>query len=99
MAKVTEIDGIQEQKLSKDVENNEVTVANVTGVEENGDPKKEDVHKKDVVVTENTKNVAEEVEEKVKEKENEPERGMFHLFLPQLRRILQSAKRATSSLI
>uniref|UniRef100_A0A2N9I3G9 CRAL-TRIO domain-containing protein n=1 Tax=Fagus sylvatica TaxID=28930 RepID=A0A2N9I3G9_FAGSY len=75
MAKVTEIDGIQEQKLSKDVENNEVTVANVTGVEENGDPKKEDVHKKDVVVTENTKNVAEEVEEKVKEKENEPERG------------------------
>ncbi|GMY33205.1 patellin-4 [Fagus crenata] len=75
MAKVTEIDGIQEQKLSKDVENNEVTVANVTGVEENGDPKKEDVHKKDVVVTENTKNVAEEVEERVKEKENEPERG------------------------
>ncbi|KAM3684094.1 hypothetical protein ACB098_11G017700 [Castanea mollissima] len=74
MATTTEIDGKHvEQNLSKDVENKDVTVANVK-VEENGEPKKEDVHENEGVVTENTKNVAEEVKETVK-KENEAEKG------------------------
>lgn len=74
MATTTEIDGKHvEKNLSKDVENKDVTVANVK-VEENGEPKKEDVHENDGVVTENTKNVAEEVKETV-EKENGAEKG------------------------
>ncbi|XP_075643797.1 patellin-4-like [Castanea sativa] len=74
MATTTEIDGKHvEQNLSKDVENKDVTVANVK-VEENGEPKKEDVRENDGLVTENTKNVAEEVKETVK-KENGAEKG------------------------
>ena len=76
MATITETDGKHvEQNLSKDVENKDVTVANVKAVEENGEPKKEDVHENVGVVTENTKNVAEEVKDVVKKEENGAEKG------------------------
>nr|POE86277.1 patellin-4 [Quercus suber] len=76
MATITENDGKHvEKNVSKDVENKDVTVANVKVVEENGEPKKKDVHEIDGVVTENTKNVAEEVKEVVKKEENGAEKG------------------------
>ncbi|XP_040985800.1 patellin-4-like [Juglans microcarpa x Juglans regia] len=73
MAKTTEVDGKQEQKPSKNVENEDVIVAKVEGVEQNGESKEDNVQKMEVVI-DNGKNVHELTAKKVEEKESKAER-------------------------
>ncbi|KAG6635709.1 patellin-4-like [Carya illinoinensis] len=76
MAKTTEVDEKQEQKPSKNVENEDVIVAKVEGgVEQNGEPKEDNVQKMEVVGIDRGKNVHDELTaKKVDEKESEAER-------------------------